>query len=351
MLEKLRGLSHDIAIDFGTATVLVYVEGKGIVLKEPSVVAIDVSTDRVVKVGEDALEMLGRTPEHIEAVRPMQDGSVSQYEVTLQMLKYFIRRATGKTWLPPRVLICVPSGISEVEMRAIMDASREAGARRTYLIEEPKAAAIGAGLDISSPIGSMVVNIGGGVSDIAVLSMGGVVVADSIRIGGDKFDEAIMSYVRRRYNILIGERTAEDIKIRIGEVYEHEKPLYMRVCGRSLTEGMPKEVVISSKEMIEALAEPITAILDSICSVIEQTPPELVGDILQRGIMMTGGGSLLHGLDRLIERVSGIPTYVAQKPISSIVLGAGKMLSHLDGMPEGMISLPTRTGARREARE
>ena len=338
MFEKFN---QDIAIDFGTASVLVYVKGKGIVLKEPSVVAIDTSTDRVVKVGRDAMEMLGRTPDHIEAVRPMKDGMISQYEVTLQMLKYFIRRACGKTWLPPRVMICVPTGISDVEVRAVMEASHEAGARKTYLVEEPKAAAIGAGLDISSPIGSMVINIGGGVTDIAVLSMGGVVVSDAIRIGGDKFDEAIMHYVRRRYNILIGDRTAEDIKIQIGEVFEHERPLYMRVCGRSLTEGLPTEAVLSSKEMIEALVEPITAILDSVCSVIERTPPELVGDILRNGMVMTGGGSMLHGLDRLIERVTGIPTYVAKKPISSVALGAGKLLPLMDGMPEGLISIPS----------
>ena len=338
MFEKFN---QDIAIDFGTATVLVYVKGKGIVLKEPSVVAIDTSTDRVVKVGRDAMEMLGRTPDHIEAVRPMKDGMISQYEVTLQMLKYFIRRACGKTWLPPRVMICVPTGISDVEVRAVMEASHEAGARKTYLVEEPKAAAIGAGLDISSPVGSMVINIGGGVTDIAVLSMGGVVVSDAIRIGGDKFDEAIMHYVRRRYNILIGDRTAEDIKIQIGEVFEHERPLYMRVCGRSLTEGLPTEAVLSSKEMIEALVEPITAILDSVCSVIECTPPELVGDILRNGMVMTGGGSMLHGLDQLIERVTGIPTYVAKKPISSVALGAGKLLPLMDGMPEGLISIPS----------
>ena len=335
-------LSRDIAIDFGTATVLVYVQGQGIVLKEPSVVAIDVSTDRVVKVGQDAMEMLGRTPDHIEAVRPMKDGSISQYEVTLQMLRYFIRRACGKVWIAPRVMITVPTGITEVEMRAVMEASHEAGARRTYLSEEPKAAAMGAGLDIRSPVGSMIVNIGGGVSDIAVLSMGGVVVADSIRVGGDKFDEAIQSYLRRRYNILIGERTAEDIKIRIGDVYEHKKPAYMRVTGRSLTEGTPREVLISSKEMIEALYEPITAILDSICSVIERTPPELVGDILQAGMTLTGGGSLLHGLDRLIERVTGIPAVVARKPISSTVLGAGSLLPYIGSMPEGMVSVPSR---------
>ena len=340
MLEKLKQLNRDIAIDFGTATVLVYVKGKGIVLKEPSVVAIDTSSDRVVKVGRDAMEMLGRTPDHIEAVRPMKDGMISQYEVTLQMLKYFIRRACGKTWIPPRVMICVPTGISDVEVRAVMEASHEAGARKTYLVEEPKAAAIGAGLDISSPVGSMVINIGGGVTDIAVLSMGGVVVSDSIRIGGDKFDEAIMHYVRRRYNILIGDRTAEDIKMQIGEVFEHDRPLYMRVCGRSLTEGLPTEAVLSSKEMIEALVEPITAILDSVCSVIERTPPELVGDILRNGMVMTGGGSMLHGLDQLIERVTGIPTYVAKKPISSVALGAGKLLPLMNELPEGLISIP-----------
>ena len=337
--------SRDIAIDFGTATVLVYVEGQGIVLNEPSVVAIDVPTDRVVLVGKDAMEMLGRTPENLEALRPMKDGTISQYEVTLQMLRYFIRRACGKVWIQPRVMICVPMGITDVEMRAILDAAHEAGARRTYLIEEPKAAAIGAGLDIKSPVGSMVVNIGGGVSDIAVLSMGGIVVADSIRIGGDKFNEAIQSYMRRRYNILIGERTAEDIKIRIGDVYEHKKPAYMRVTGRSLSEGTPKEVLISSKEMIEALYEPITAILDSICSVIERTPPELVGDILQKGMVLTGGGSLLQGLDRLIERVTGIPAQVTRKPISSTVLGAGSLLPYLGNMPEGMVSLPSRVNA------
>ena len=342
MSTVFEKFTRDIAIDFGTASVLVYVQDQGIVLKEPSVVAIDVSTDRVVKVGQDAMEMLGRTPDHIDALRPMKNGTISQYEVTLQMLRYFIRRACGKVWIPPRVLICVPTGISEVEMRAVMEASREAGARRTYLIEEPKAAAIGAGLDIKSPGGSMIVNIGGGVSDIAVLSMGGVVVADSIPVGGDKFDEAIQSYMRRRYNILIGERTAEDIKINIGDVYEHKKPGYMKVTGRSLTEGTQREVLISSREMIEALYEPITAILDSICSVVEQTPPELVGDILQKGMVLTGGGSLLRGLDKLIERVTGIPAYVAKKPISSTVLGAGSLLPYLGGMPEGVVTLPSR---------
>ena len=324
MFEKF---TRDIAIDFGTASVLVYVQDQGIVLKEPSVVAIDVSTDRVVKVGQDAMEMLGRTPDHIDALRPMKNGTISQYEVTLQMLRYFIRRACGKVWIPPRVLICVPTGISEVEMRAVMEASREAGARRTYLIEEPKAAAIGAGLDIKSPVGSMIVNIGGGVSDIAVLSMGGVVVADSIPVGGDKFDEAIQSYMRRRYNILIGERTAEDIKINIGDVYEHKKPGYMKVTGRSLTEGNQKEVLISSREMIEALYEPITAILDSICSVVEQTPPELSSDLYDFGIVLTGGVAMLPGLARTVYERTGVRVKTAKRPMESVCNGVLRIIN------------------------
>lgn len=340
---KPANWSRDIAIDLGTATVLVYVEGKGIVLREPSVVAVDTTTDRVVKVGRSAMEMLGRTPEHIEAIRPLADGTMSRYEVTLQMLKYFIRRACGRVWIPPRVLICVPTGISEVQMRAIMDASREAGARRTYLLDEPRAAALGARLRFQSPEGHMVVNIGGGISNIAVLSMGGVVVSDNIPVGGDRFDQAIMNYVRRRYHILIGERTAEDIKIQIGHVYRHDRPRYMQVCGRSLEEGLPREILLSSKEMIEALAEPITAILDSVCGVVERTPPELVGDILQRGIIMTGGGSMLCGLDQLIEKVTGIPTYVAKRPVSAVVEGAGQLLPHLGSMPEGMVNIPMRS--------
>ena len=339
MLDKF---SRNIAIDFGTASVLVYVQGQGIVLKEPSVVAIDTNTDHVMQVGQEAMKMMGRTPAHIAAIRPMKNGSFNHYEITLQMLRYFIRRACGKVWIPPRVLITVPLAIDDIQLSAVMRASHEAGARHTYLIEEPKAAAIGAGLDIRSPVGSMVVNIGGGLTEIAVLSMGGLVASDSIPVGGDKFDDSILSYVRRRYNILITASTAEEIKTQIGDVYEHKKPAYMVITGRPLTEGTKGEALISSKEMIEALYEPITAILDSICLVIEQTPPELVGDILQNGIVLTGGGATLRGLDRLIERVTGIPTRVAKKPISSAVLGAGSLLPYLKGMPEGIISLPTR---------
>ena len=335
-------LTRDIAIDFGTASIWVYVQGQGIVLIEPSMVTIDSSADRVLHVGQAAMDKMGRTPSHIQTIRPLKDGSFRQYEVTLQMLRYFIRRACGKVWIPPRVLICVPTHITDIEKRAIMEASREAGARRTYLIEEAKAAALGAGLDILSPVGSMVVNIGGGISDIAVLSMGCIVSSDTIPVGGDKFDEAIVGYIRRSYGVLISESTAESIKKQIGDVYEHKNPTYMKVEGDTLTAGSKKEILLSSKEMLEALYEPITAILDSICMVIEKTPPELVGDILQKGIVLTGGGATLPGLDRLIERVTGIPTMVARKPFSSTIVGAGKLLPYISSMPEGVISIPTR---------
>ena len=341
IISKFRGLkfSRNIGIDLGTATVLVYVQGKGIVLQEPSVVAIDTNTDRILKVGQEAQQMLGRTPGNISAVRPLQDGVISQYEVTLKMIQYFIRRACGSVFIPPRVMICIPSGITEVEEKAVIDAAREAGAQKTYLIEEPKAAAIGAGLDIFAPKGSMVVDIGGGTTDIAVLALGGVVVSESRKIAGDRFDEAIIRYVRRKYNVLIGERTAEQIKKHIGAVYDHAEPKYVEVKGRCMERGLPKMITISSKEMIEALAEPVTAILDAICLVIEKTPPELLGDILQNGIVMTGGGSLLYGFDKLVARVTGIPTRVAKDPVSCVAIGTGISLDYLDMMPEGTINL------------
>ena len=331
--------SRNIGIDLGTATVLVYVQGKGIVLEEPSVVAIDTITDRILKVGEEAQQMLGRTPGNITAVRPLRDGVISQYEVTLKMIQYFIRRACGNMFFRPHVMICIPSGITEVEERAVIDAAHEAGAQKTYLIEEPTAAAIGAGLDIFAPNGNMVVDIGGGTTDIAVLSLGGVVVSESIKIAGDKFDEAIMKYVRRKYRVLIGERTAEALKKRIGAVYDHAEPTYVEVKGRCMTQGLPKLITISSKEMIEALAEPTTAILGAICSVIERTPPELLGDILRNGIVMTGGGSLLYGFDKLVTRVTGIQTRVADDAVSCVAIGTGKSLDNLDMLREGAINL------------
>ncbi|MBE6566311.1 MAG: MreB/Mrl family cell shape determining protein [Ruminococcaceae bacterium] len=332
-------LSRNIGIDLGTATVLVYVQGKGIVLQEPSVVAIDTNTDRILKVGIEAQQMLGRTPGNIVAVRPLRDGVISQYEVTLKMIQYFIRRACGNLFFQPHVMICIPSGITEVEEKAVLDAAREAGAQKTYLIEEPVAAAIGAGLNIYAPIGNMVVDIGGGTTDVAVLSLGGVVVSRSTKIAGDKFDEAIIRYVRRKYNVLIGERTAEAVKKQIGAVFDHPEAVHVEVKGRCIRQGLPKVITISSKEMIEALAEPVTAILDAVCWVIENTPPELLGDILHNGIVMTGGGSLLYGFDQLVTQVTGIKTRVAKDAVSCVAIGTGKSLDNLDLLQEGAINI------------
>lgn len=323
-------LSRDIGIDLGTATVQVYVQGMGIVMKEPSVVAIDRATDRVIKVGKEAQDMLGRTPDGITALRPLKDGIVHDYEITLKMLQYFIRRSCGKTLLSPRLMIGVPSGITEVEERAIYEASKDAGARKVYLIETPIAAALGAGLNIKTAIGNMTVDIGGGITEIAVISLGGIVVSKTIKVGGDSFDEAIVKYVRENYNMLIGERTAESIKIHIGEVYEHSEAKLAEIKGRDLATGMPKVVTLSSKEMIGATYEPMTALIDGICDIIECTPPELVGDILHNGIILLGGGSLLGGLDKLIQRVTGIKTMVAENPESCVASGMGVKLGMLN---------------------
>ena len=332
-------MSRGIGIDLGTATVLVYVKGKGIVLKEPSVVAIDKNTGEILKVGTEARKMLGRTPGNITALRPLRDGVISQYDVTLKMIKYFIRQALGNSFFKPNVIICVPSGITEVEERAVVDAATQAGARHTYLVEEPVAAAIGAGIDISRPNGQMVVDIGGGTTDIAVISLGGVVVAQSLKVAGDRFDDAIIRYVRKRYNVLIGERTAEEIKIRIGGAWQREEPRYIEVKGRCLQKGLPRVIRLSSTEMPNALEEPITQIIEAVCAVIEKTPPELIGDILYNGIIMTGGGSLLYGLDRLIANVTGVKTKVADKAVSCVAIGTGKALDYLGAIPEGEINI------------
>ncbi len=332
-------MGKDIGIDLGTATVLVYVKGKGIVIKEPSVVAIDKNTDKILKVGREAQIMLGRTPGNITAIRPLRDGVISQYDITLRMIKHFIQKACGTVIFKPRVIICVPSGITEVEERAVVDAAIQAGAKRTYLIEEPVAAAIGAGIDISAPVGNMVVDIGGGTTDIAVLSLGGVVVSESIKVAGDKFDEAIIRYVRRKHNVLIGERTAEEIKIKIGSVWPREEPRTIEVKGRCLVQGLPRLVRISSEEIPNALEEPITAIIEAVCSVIERTPPELIGDIITNGIVMTGGGSLLYGLDRLIEYATDIKTRIAKKAVSCVAIGTGMSLDHINSIPEGVINI------------
>ena len=333
-------ITTDIGIDLGTSSVLVYVKDKGIVLREPSVVAIDKNTNKIVRIGKEAQQMLGRAPENISIIRPLKDGVISQYSVTLKMLQYFIDRACGKNLIRPRVMICVPSGINEAEEMTVINATNQAGARQTLLIEEPIAAAIGAGININAPEGHLVVDIGGGTTDIAVISYGGVVVSESIKIAGNELDEAIMSYVRKRYRVLIGERTAEEIKIKVGRVSEDariRKLTEMPVKGRCLVRGLPKVVTFHANETLEALIEPLTAIIDTICLVIERTPAELLGDVYKNGIVLTGGGSKLTGLDRLIEKTTGIKTRVAEDPISCVALGTGKSLEGLEGGVLGFI--------------
>ena len=323
-------LGQDIGIDLGTATVIAYVKGKGIVLREPSVVAVDNNTGDVLAVGKEARRMLGRTPGNIVATRPLRDGVISNYTVTERMLKYFINKVCGKFIFAPRIMICIPSQVTEVEKKAVIDAASQAGARKVYLIEEPIAAAIGAGIDISKPCGNMVVDIGGGTTDIAVISLGGSVVSTSLKIAGDKFDEYISKYIKRKYNIIIGERTAEDLKVNIGCVYPKIQDIEMDIRGRDLVDGLPKTITIHSSEMMEALMEPALMIVDAVHSVLEKTPPELAADISDRGIYMTGGGCLIDGLDKLLQDRTGINVMVAQDTVSCVALGTGKALDNLD---------------------
>lgn len=329
----------DIGIDLGTASVLVYVKGKGIVLKEPSVVAVDRNTNRLLKIGNEAQQMLGRTPGNIMAVRPLRYGVISQYDVTMRMLQYVMKKTGTRGLFRPRVVVCIPSGITEVEERAVYDATIQAGAKRAYLIEEPIAAALGAGMDIGKPKGSMVVDIGGGTTDIAVISMGGVVVSDSIRVAGDLFDDAIIKFVKKKHGLLIGERTAEELKKGIGAVWTREEDESMTVKGRSMSEGLPKTVKVNSQEMLEALEEPATQIVEAICGVLERTPPELIGDITGDGIVLTGGGALIYGLANLITNVTGIKSYLAKDPILCVAKGTGVALDNLSAIPEGVINL------------
>lgn len=322
----------DIGIDLGTASVLVYVKDKGIVLREPSVVAVDTNTGKVLKVGIEAQAMLGRTPVGIAAIRPLKDGVISDYETTEKMLKYFLEKVNTSKIFKPRVIVCVPSGVTEVEQKAVIDATMNAGARSVHIIEEPIAAAIGAGIDINKPFGSMVIDIGGGTSDIAVVSLGGIVSSCSIKVAGDKFDDAIVKYIRKKYQMVIGERTAEEIKKRVGSVYFRDEPVSIDVRGRSLSTGLPVTVSVTSEETLEAFEEPVTKICEAIHTVMEQTPPELIGDISSRGIVLTGGGSLIYGLDRLLERETGIKVTVAQDAISCVALGAGAALDKIENI-------------------
>ena len=322
----------DIGIDLGTASILVYVKGKGVVLKEPSVVAFDRDTNRIKAIGEEARLMLGRTPGNIVAVRPLRQGVISDYTVTEKMLKYFISKAVGKQrFRKPLISICVPSGVTEVERKAVEDAAFQPGARDVKIIEEPIAAAIGAGIDIARPCGNMIVDIGGGTSDIAVISLGGTVVSTSIKIAGDDFDDAIVRYMRKKHNLLIGERTAEDIKIRIGSAYPRPEVETVDVRGRNLVTGLPKTITVTSKETEEALHDTTLQIVDAVHSVLEKTPPELAADIADRGIVLTGGGSLLYGLEELIESKTGITTMTAEEPMTAVAIGTGKYVEFLSG--------------------
>ena len=322
----------DIGIDLGTASILVYIRGKGVVLKEPSVVAFDRDTNKIKAIGEDARLMLGRTPGNIVAVRPLRQGVISDYTVTEKMLKYFISKAVGKQrFRKPLISICVPSGVTEVERKAVEDAAFQAGARDVKIIEEPIAAAIGAGIDIARPCGNMIVDIGGGTAGIAVISLGGTVVSTSIKIAGDDFDDAIVRYMRKKHNLLIGERTAEDIKIRIGSAYPRPEVETVDVRGRNLVTGLPKTITVTSKETEEALHDTTLQIVDAVHSVLEKTPPELAADIADRGIVLTGGGSLLYGLEELIESKTGITTMTAEEPMTAVAIGTGKYVEFLSG--------------------
>ncbi|MGS0765796.1 rod shape-determining protein MreB [Syntrophomonas curvata] len=339
------GFGEDIGIDLGTASVIVFKKGSGIVLHEPSVVAIDKNSDKVIAVGEEARQMLGRTPGHIVAIRPLKEGVIADYDTTEKMLTYFIRKIMGnKLFFKPRVIVCIPTGATDVEERAVRQATLSSGARQAFIIEEPLAAALGAGINISEATGNMVVDIGGGTSDIAVLSLGGLVCNDSLRIGGDKFDEAIIRYIRREYNLMIGDRTAEEVKMQVGTAYVTEENRYrsMEVRGRDLVTGLPKTISISSAESWEALQEPVEAVIEGVKKVLEITPPELAADIVNNGIVMTGGGSLLDGLDILLSKQTNLPVHIAEEAICSVAMGTGKALNEMSVISRTRVKGPRR---------
>ena len=343
MFEFFSSLSQDMGIDLGTANTLVHVKGKGIVIREPSVVAVQKDTNEVLAIGAEAKRMIGRTPGNIVAIRPLKDGVIADFDITQAMLKFFIKKAIGnKTFVRPRVVVGVPSGVTAVERRAVLDATIQAGAREAYLIEEPMAAAIGAGLPVQEATGNMVVDIGGGTSEVAVISLGGIVVSRSVRIGGDKMDEAIVQYIKKRYNLLIGERTAEEIKITIGTAMKIENPDTMEIRGRDLVTGLPKTLTIDANQIQEALSEPVAGIIDAVRGTLERTPPELSSDIMDRGIVMTGGASLLRNLDRMLSKETGMPVYVSDSALSCVALGTGIAVEHVDIYKKGFMAASNR---------
>lgn len=327
--------SKDIGIDLGTANTLIFMKGKGIIMREPSVVAVDTRTDTVRYVGQEAKEVIGRTPGSIVAVRPLKDGVIADFDITASMLQIFIKKVFNNSMFArPRVVICIPSGVTAVERRAVKEAAFKAGARQVSIIEEPMAAAIGAGLPVAEATGSMVVDIGGGTSEVAVISLGGIVAAKSVRVGGDEFDFSIIQYVKKKYNLLIGERTAEDIKITIGSAYPYEDEQPMDIKGRNLVDGLPKNIEIFPAEIREALVDPLSAVLDAIRTTLERTPPELSADIIDHGITLTGGGALLRGLDKLIEQETGMDVFIAENPLDCVAAGTGKVLDNLDKLKD-----------------
>lgn len=327
--------NKDIGVDLGTANTLIFMKGKGIIMREPSVVAVDTRTDTVRYVGQEAKDVIGRTPGSIAVVRPLKDGVIADFDITASMLQIFIRKAfNNSAFARPRVVICIPSGVTAVERRAVKEATLKAGAKQVSIIEEPMAAAIGAGLPVAEASGSMIVDIGGGTSEVAVISLGGIVAARSVRVGGDEFDSAIVNFVKKKYNLLIGERTSEDIKIGIGSAYEMPEDVQMEIKGRNLVDGLPKNLILHSREVREALTDPLSSVLDAIKTTLERTPPELSADIIDHGIYLTGGGALLRGLDQLIASETGMPVYIAENPLDCVALGTGKVLDNLDTLGE-----------------
>jgi rod shape-determining protein MreB len=340
--NRLSLLGRDMAVDLGTANTLVYVRGRGIVLNEPSVVAVDVKDGRPLAVGAEAKRMIGRTPSNIQAIRPLKDGVIADFEICEKMLRYFIHRVHQRRFAKPRMVICVPSGITGVERRAVMEAAEYAGARRAYIIEEPMAAAIGAGLPVHEPTGNMVVDIGGGTTEVAVISLGGIVTSQSVRIGGDELDEAIISFVKKEFSLALGERTAEEIKISLGSAFALEQELHAEIRGRDLVSGLPKTIVVSTEEIRRAIEEPVSAVIDAVKVTLDRTPPELAADIMEQGIVLTGGGALLHGLEARLQHETGMPIVVARDPLNCVAIGAGQCLEEFEALKRVLITTSTR---------
>ena len=326
-------IGRDMAVDLGTANTLIYVRGYGIVLNEPSVVAVNVRDGRPLAVGLEAKRMIGRTPAHIQAIRPLKDGVIADFEICEKMLRYFIHKVHHRRWVKPRMVICVPSGITGVEQRAVQEAAEYAGARKpAYIIEEPMAAAIGAGLPVQEPTGNMIVDIGGGTTEVAVISLGGIVASQSVRVAGDELDEAIIAYVKKEYSLMLGERTSEEIKMKMGSAWALLEEFNAEIRGRDLVSGLPKTIVVSTEEIREAIDEPVTAIVDAVKTTLDKTPPELAADIMEQGIMITGGGALLTGLDKRLEHETGMPIHVAENPLQSVAIGSGHALEEFDAL-------------------